>query len=94
LRANPFCSECSTPDRPVAATVVDHKVAPKLGPAKAGGDPAVIKQAWKLFWDPENWTSLCKFCHDSTKQREEKSGRRPGCRADGVPLDPRHHWNR
>ena len=24
-----------------------------------------------LFWDPENLQTLCKPCHDSTKQREE-----------------------
>ncbi|MCY7262736.1 HNH endonuclease signature motif containing protein [Pseudomonas protegens] len=94
LREHPFCSMCSTDQRPVAATVVDHKVAPKLKEAKDSGDPAAINLAWKLFWRRSNWQSLCKFCHDSTKQRAEKSGRLPGCAADGRPLDPGHHWNR
>jgi 5-methylcytosine-specific restriction protein A len=26
-----------------------------------------------LFWDPENLQTLCKPCHDGTKQREEMS---------------------
>ncbi|WP_166359297.1 HNH endonuclease [Pseudomonas akapageensis] len=94
LRLFPFCSMCSTDQRPVAAIIVDHKTAPKLKDAKDSGDAARIKAAWKLFWDPNNWQSLCKFCHDSTKQRMEKSGRVIGCTADGLPLDPNHHWNR
>ena len=27
-----------------------------------------------LFWDEENLWTLCKPCHDSTKQREERRG--------------------
>lgn len=84
---------CSTLTRPVAATVVDHIAPHKLGDAKSSGDPERIAAAWKLFWDRSNWQSLCKFCHDSTKQRMEKSGR-IGCDAGGKPLDPRHHWNK
>ncbi|QEY75782.1 HNH endonuclease [Pseudomonas denitrificans (nom. rej.)] len=94
LRRHPCCSMCSTDHRPVAAVVVDHKVAPKLGEAKASGDRDRIANAWRLFWDRDNWQSLCKFCHDSTKQRLERSGRLAGCSTDGRPLDPRHHWNR
>ena len=94
LREHPYCAMCSTDQRPVAATIVDHKIAPKLKDAKDSGDPVRIKAAWKLFWNPKNWASLCKFCHDSTKQRMEKTGRLPGCGADGRPTDPGHHWNR
>lgn len=94
LSRHPFCCMCSTDARPVAATVVDHMTAPKLSEAKASGDAAVIKDAWKLFWDEGNWQPLCKLCHDSTKQRLEKSGVLVGCAADGRPLDPNHHWNR
>ncbi|MDD1978994.1 HNH endonuclease [Pseudomonas tussilaginis] len=94
LRQFPFCCMCSTDQRPVAAAIVDHKVAPRLKDAKASGDPARIKAAWKLFWDPDNWQSLCKFCHDSVKQRLERSGRIAGCDTSGLPLDPNHHWNR
>lgn len=62
----------------VAATVVDH-----ITPHK--GDSA-------LFWDKANWQSLCKRCHDSVKQAEEKSGTIRGCDLSGLPIDPRHPW--
>jgi 5-methylcytosine-specific restriction endonuclease McrA len=94
LRANPLCCMCSTDLRPVAAAIVDHKVAPRLKDAKASCDAERIKGAWKLFWNSSNWQPLCKLCHDSTKQRLEKSGRMVGCTAAGLPLDPKHHWNR
>ena len=47
----------------------------------------------KLFWDRANWQSLCKPCHDSWKQRLEKSGIEPGCDRSGVPVAAGHHWN-
>ncbi|MDT3720337.1 HNH endonuclease [Pseudomonas oryzihabitans] len=94
LRRNPLCCMCSGPERPVLAQVVDHKQAPRLKEAKASGDPAQLAEAWRLFWSRDNWQSLCTFCHNSTKQRLEKSGRLVGCDVSGVPLDPRHHWNR
>lgn len=94
LREHPFCCMCSTHERPVPATVVDHIDPPRLGEAKESGDPLRIKAAWKLFWQRANWQSLCKTCHDSAKQRLEKSGRVAGCTPDGRPLDPKHHWNR
>lgn len=92
LRRNPRCRFCQDKDLLVAASVVDHIVAHKLGDAKQSGCPDRIAKAWKLFWDRRNWQSLCKLCHDSTKQRMEKSGHR-GCSDEGRPLDPRHHWN-
>ncbi|MNF88263.1 hypothetical protein D3C84_707550 [compost metagenome] len=94
LREHPLCCMCSTDLRPVASIIVDHKVPPRLKDAKASGDPLRIKAAWKLFWSQDNWQPLCKFCHDSTKQRLEKTGRMVGCTTDGMPLDPNHHWNR
>lgn len=93
LRRNPLCVFCAKARRAVAASVVDHIVAPRLGDAKQSGDQAQIAAAWKLFWDRTNWQSLCKRCHDSTKQRMEKGGRL-GCADTGLPLDPNHHWNR
>ena len=42
----PYCAMCSTDQRPVAATIVDHKTAPKLKDAKDSGDPVRIKAAW------------------------------------------------
>ncbi|SPA17227.1 Putative phage holin (fragment) [Cupriavidus taiwanensis] len=61
------------------ATVVDH-VRPHRGDRR-------------LFLDRTNLQSLCKLCHDSVKQRMEH-GQMVGCSLDGMPLDPRHHWNR
>ncbi|SEC73242.1 HNH endonuclease [Pseudomonas anguilliseptica] len=79
LRKHPLCVECQSRGRTVAATVVDHKVAHR-------GDMTV-------FWDKANWQSLCKHCHDSWKQRMEKSGRGAGCSVDGIPSAPGHHWH-
>lgn len=93
LRRNPLCVFCRDKGRAVAASVVDHIKAPRLGDAKLSGDAERIAEAWRLFWDRTNWQSLCKLCHDSTKQRMEKGGRL-GCSDSGLPLDPRHHWNR
>lgn len=80
LQAEPLCRYCAAMGRTTAATVVDH-----ITPHK--GDES-------LFHDPANLQSLCKPCHDSAKQAEEKSGRVIGGDANGVPLDPNHHWNR
>lgn len=80
LQQNPLCVYCEREGRTAAATVVDHKVPHR-------GDMA-------LFWDVENWAALCSSCHNSTKQRLEKSGRLLGSGVDGMPLDPNHRWNR
>ena len=29
-----------------------------------------------LFWDSTNWQPLCKHCHDSRKQKQERQGSR------------------
>jgi hypothetical protein len=51
------------------------------------GDPV-------LFWDSKgNWAGLCKPCHDSDKQRQEKGGALRGADAAGNPIDPAHLWN-
>jgi 5-methylcytosine-specific restriction endonuclease McrA len=62
------------------STVVDHKVPHK-------GD-------YKLFWDPKNHQALCATCHNSHKQRLERSGKVSGCSPDGIPVDPSHHWHK
>lgn len=94
LRENPLCAEDARQGRSVPAAVVDHIVAPRLREAKESGVPSRIAEAQHLFWSRKNWQALCKFCHDSVKQRLEKSGRVAGCNASGLPLDPRHPWNR
>ena len=71
LALNPLCVMCSTEYSPVAATVVDH-IKPH------GGNES-------LFWDENNWQPLCKHCHDSVKQREEKRAKMAGrgCKSSG-----------
>jgi 5-methylcytosine-specific restriction protein A len=59
LTQHPLCVFCEREGRVTAAAVVDH-VEPHHGDHEK-------------FWDPDNWQSLCKRHHDSTKQREEKS---------------------
>lgn len=72
---------CRSAGRLTAASVVDH-IRPHRGDAE-------------LFFDPENWQSLCKPCHDGTKQSGEKSGGpMRGCDSNGLPLDPAHPWRR
>lgn len=79
LWANPWCVFCLRRGIRTLATVCDHIVPHR-------GDP-------KLFWDSQNnWQGLCASCHNSVKQRQEKSGKVSGCDKDGWPLDPNHHW--
>lgn len=79
LRKHPLCVRCHQQGMAMAATVVDHIVA--------------HKGEMQRFWDRTNWQPLCGNCHNSYKQRLEKSGREVGCDASGVPVDPLHHWN-
>lgn len=73
LDRNPLCSYCAEEGRVTAAEVVDHIIPHR-------GDPA-------LFWDITNWQPLCKWCHDSVKQREEKSGPVKRIGPDGWPVN-------
>lgn len=77
---NALCRMCSEQGLVQRATVVDH-----IEPHR--GDQA-------LFWDTANWQPLCKRCHDSRKQGEERrldlrpSFPRPSCRVvlvSGAP---------
>ncbi len=61
LRLYPLCVMCQAIGRVTEATVVDHIIPHR-------GDPA-------LFWNTDNWQSLCAPHHDSDKQMAEKSGR-------------------
>lgn len=78
LAEHPLCEDHLQRGHVVPATVVDHKI-PHRGDLK-------------LFWDRKNWQSLCKCCHDSHKQRLEKSGTVAGCDLAGIPIDPNHPW--
>lgn len=72
LKQHPLCIRCKAEGRVTEATVVDHRVPHR-------GDQA-------LFWDPDNWDSLCASHHSADKQREER-GSDPAKRIglDGFP---------
>jgi 5-methylcytosine-specific restriction protein A len=57
LAKEPLCRECKAMNKITSATVVDHIIPHK-------GDK-------KLFYDPNNRQSLCKFHHDSKTARED-----------------------
>lgn len=80
LQAEPICRLCHALGAVEAADTVDHIKAHK-------GDES-------LFFDGSNLQSLCKHCHDSAKQRQERTGILPGHDVSGMPVDPNHHWNR
>lgn len=76
LAREPFCRRRIHGNREVWATVVNHRKAHK-------GDE-------RLFFDPNNWESLCAPCHDGPVQREERRGYDTAVDAGGWPVDPRH----
>lgn len=57
LEAHPLCVQCAKQGKYVRATVVDH-IIPHRGDQK-------------LFWDQNNWQSLCKSCHDKKTLAED-----------------------
>lgn len=76
LAKEPLCRMCAAKGKTTAATVVDH-IKPHRGDLYT-------------FADPHNLQSLCKTCHDSEKQADEKRGYSKACGVDGWPLDPEH----
>ncbi|MBS4762126.1 HNH endonuclease [Carnobacteriaceae bacterium zg-ZUI252] len=60
LQANPLCVECAKEGKIVVADCVDHIIAHK-------GD-------MKLFWDVNNWQSLCNSCHSRKTINEDMGG--------------------
>lgn len=75
LRKHPLCVYCRRDGRVTAANVVDHIKRPRLKEAIDSGDEERIARARELFWDSANWQALCKPCHDSVKQVEERAER-------------------
>ena len=69
LASEPFCRKCRNRGVLTPATVADHVVPHR-------GDP-------DLFWNGE-LQSLCDHCHNSTKQREERSDARIDIDEDGI----------
>lgn len=80
LERCPLCNFCAREGRVVAAQVVDH-IQPHRG-------------IERTFFDPTNLQSLCKSCHDSTKQQIETKGYANNIGSDGWPLDSNHPVNR
>jgi len=78
LMRNPLCDFCLRDGRFAQATVVDHII-----PHKGN---------MKLFLEGP-FQTLCTTHHNSTKQREEKTGTKIGGDVSGEPFDPQHHWN-
>ena len=72
LADNPLCRLCWERNKVTPSTVVDH-----IKPHKGDQDK---------FWDESNWQALCKHCHDSHKQAQEKSGKLRGCDENGYPF--------
>ena len=72
LYKDPLCLMCSEEGRISAASVVDHIIPHK-------GDEA-------LFYDQNNWQSLCSHHHSSVKQSDERSTA-PRRGADGWPIE-------
>jgi 5-methylcytosine-specific restriction enzyme A len=80
LAIEPHCRMCVAEGRKTPAAIVDH-VTPHRGRRE-------------LFFDLRNTQSLCKPHHDRDKQREELHGYSTKIGADGLPVDPRHPFNR
>lgn len=81
LAKEPLCVFCLKEGKLTPATVVDHIQAHK-------GDI-------RLFFDPDNLQSLCKLHHDSAKQKAESNQvNHIGCNENGLPIDPKHPFNR
>ena len=78
LALNPLCVFCLAKDVMTPATVVDH-----IKPWRKAATTALRRA---LFLDPLNHQSLCKHCHDSTKQIIER-GRKPKIGLDGYPVE-------
>jgi 5-methylcytosine-specific restriction protein A len=74
LADHPLCEVCSTDDRPVVATEVDHKVALINGGADFDEDPCQAQ-------------ALCKRCHKDKTDRDLGHKPRLAIGADGWPTD-------
>jgi len=61
-KRNPLCVMCLKRGIVRPCQCVDHIIPHK-------GDPV-------LFWDENNWQSLCNPCHNGPKRREEEAARR------------------
>lgn len=58
LRSHPLCAECERQGRVTAGRIVDHIVPHR-------GDMS-------LFWNQENWQTLCQPCHNRKTATERR----------------------
>ena len=76
LRHAPLCECCRDSLGRTTPAIVAHHVTPHQG-------------SWELFiMGP--LASLCKECHDSMAQSEERLGYSKACDVNGKPIDARH----
>lgn len=79
LAKEPLCAFCMAKGEHKLASVADH-IEPHRGNAE------------KFF--KGKLQSLCKLCHDSTKQIEERRGYSGAVGLDGWPIDGKHPFNK
>jgi 5-methylcytosine-specific restriction protein A len=80
LRAHPLCQcpECKEGAlRLLKSDVTDHIIPHKLDDALKSGNAELIANAWRLFWDRNNWQAMAKVCHDKKTAREDGGFGRP-----------------
>lgn len=80
LAEEPLCRACAARGLVVRATDVDH-----------------IEDSRDDYSDDnrrENLQPLCHECHSLKTAASMGKSVTLGCDADGLPLDPNHHWNR
>ena len=58
LKNSPLCLTCDADGLVIEANIVDH-----IEPHRGDKD---------LFWDTNNWQSLCKSCHDKKTAKERE----------------------
>ena len=80
LSANPLCAICREIGRDTAATTVHHKI-------KHEGNV-------ELFWDEDNFESVCASCHSGIVRVVEHHGFSQACDINGLPLDSNHPFNK
>lgn len=77
-RTSPLCVMCLQVGDYTPATQADHIVP--------------LSKAWDRRLDPENVQSLCRPCHATYKQQQERTGKVIGNDENGEPLDKAHPW--
>jgi 5-methylcytosine-specific restriction endonuclease McrA len=70
-RRHPLCKMCMDRGRITPCQCVDHVIPHR-------GDPV-------LFWDEDNWQSLCNPCHNGPKRRIEERMRRDERKLSAPP---------